>query len=168
VYRNNVCHMALMDAYDITNKAILCDPSNDIKAVNCFKSNTYDRLKVIPDHLWEDVDRSHYRTRCTLNGMTRDGSHWTPLLSDHSSIESRSPDPQPTATLDGYGSPCTGSRTPSAPNQQPQHTPPVVLQSVSVEISTMDDLMNFAERVIQHALYWKPYFDAHFLKVQIC
>ena len=46
VYRNNECAMALMDRYDISNKAILCDPSFDVDALKWFKSD-YSKLRIL-------------------------------------------------------------------------------------------------------------------------
>jgi len=48
VFRDNDCAMALLDGYDITNKAILCNPAFDVRALEFFR-NRYTRLKVIPD-----------------------------------------------------------------------------------------------------------------------
>jgi len=49
VYRNGHCLMALMDRYDITNKAILCDPSFDVDQLKWFK-NRCNKLRVIREH----------------------------------------------------------------------------------------------------------------------
>jgi hypothetical protein len=51
VYRDTDCSMVLLDGYDISNKAILCNPSFDIQSLNWF-SNQYDRLKVVSDEEW--------------------------------------------------------------------------------------------------------------------
>lgn len=48
VYRNGQCAMALMDRYDIVNKAILCNPSFDTHNIRWFQ-NEYNRLKIVPD-----------------------------------------------------------------------------------------------------------------------
>jgi len=47
VYRNFERAVALLDRYDILNKAILCDPSFQVIRLRWFKNN-FDRLKVIP------------------------------------------------------------------------------------------------------------------------
>merc|ERR1719348_1417634 len=47
-YRNGQPAMALMDRYDITNKAILCDAAFDIHSLKGFTSR-YDRLRVVDD-----------------------------------------------------------------------------------------------------------------------
>jgi len=52
VYRDMEPIMALMDVYDITNKAILCDPALDAKSLP-FKGGAYNRLKILPDHQWD-------------------------------------------------------------------------------------------------------------------
>ena len=48
VYRDGQCIMTLMDHYDITNKAIQCDPSFDIRSMDWF-TNNYNRFRIIPD-----------------------------------------------------------------------------------------------------------------------
>jgi hypothetical protein len=48
VYRNNECSMALLDRYDIANKAILCCPQFDTRSLDWFQ-NGYNRLRVVPD-----------------------------------------------------------------------------------------------------------------------
>merc|ERR1719229_96342 len=53
VYRDYQCSAVLMDRYDITNKAILCNPAFDVQSVEWFR-NDYDRLKVIPDEEWKE------------------------------------------------------------------------------------------------------------------
>ena len=45
VFRNGFPAQALMDWYDITNKAILCDPAFDIERLSGFK-NTHRRLRI--------------------------------------------------------------------------------------------------------------------------
>jgi len=51
VYRDLECCMALMDCYDVSNKAILCDPSFDVDSLEWFK-NSHNRLRVVPDDEW--------------------------------------------------------------------------------------------------------------------
>ena len=43
--------MVLLDGYDITNKAILCNPSFNTRTLEWFQ-NDYDRLKIVPDNVW--------------------------------------------------------------------------------------------------------------------
>merc|ERR1712154_120951 len=50
VYRDYDCAMALLDGYDITNKAILCNPSFDVRSLEFFR-NRYNRFKVVPDEM---------------------------------------------------------------------------------------------------------------------
>lgn len=52
VYRDMEPIMALMDIYDITNKAILCDPSMNPDDVP-FRGGPYNRLKILPDSKWD-------------------------------------------------------------------------------------------------------------------
>lgn len=47
VYRDNVPVQALMDCYDITNKAKLFDPHFDLKTLSMFNNARYNRLRVI-------------------------------------------------------------------------------------------------------------------------
>ena len=54
VFRDAECAIALLDRYDICNKAILCNPSFDVDSIRWFK-NSYDRLRIVPDE--ELVDR---------------------------------------------------------------------------------------------------------------
>ena len=49
VYRKGIPTQALMDVYDIGNKARLCDPSFDIRTLSMFKNPRYNRLRIIPD-----------------------------------------------------------------------------------------------------------------------
>ncbi len=48
VFRNDECTMALLDHYDISNKAILCDPSFNMDAIQWFR-NSFSRLRIVPD-----------------------------------------------------------------------------------------------------------------------
>ena len=52
VYRDMEPIVALMDIYDITNKAILCDPSMNPEDLP-FRGGPYNRLKILPDHKWD-------------------------------------------------------------------------------------------------------------------
>jgi len=52
VYRDMDPIMALMDVYDIANKAILCDPALHPDQLP-FKQGQYNRLKILPDHQWD-------------------------------------------------------------------------------------------------------------------
>ena len=52
VYRDMEPIMALMDVYDIANKAILCDPSLSPEQLP-FAQGQYNRLKILPDHQWD-------------------------------------------------------------------------------------------------------------------
>jgi len=48
VFRDDEPLLALVDHYDIVNKAILCNPTFDIETLSCFR-NVFDRLRVICD-----------------------------------------------------------------------------------------------------------------------
>jgi len=52
VYRDLDPIMALMDVYDITNKAVLCDPCLSAEDMP-FEQGPYNRLKILPDHEWD-------------------------------------------------------------------------------------------------------------------
>jgi len=52
VFRDMEPIMALMDIYDITNKALLCDPAVDVEALP-FAQSPFNRLKILPDHQWD-------------------------------------------------------------------------------------------------------------------
>ena len=76
VYRNGVPIQALMDVYDIGNKAILCDPSFDTRDLAMFKNSRFNRLRVVPDiesvqcghvtHV-QDEDREPVHPRCVTS-----------------------------------------------------------------------------------------------------
>ena len=66
VYRDGQCIMTLMDHYDITNKAIQCDPSFDIQSMDWF-TNDFNRLEITPDVLSEPSKvRKSMNRACTL------------------------------------------------------------------------------------------------------
>jgi len=54
VYRDEECSMALLDRYDISNKAILCDPTFNTRSLEWFQ-NGFNRLRVFQDEL-SDAD----------------------------------------------------------------------------------------------------------------
>ena len=47
MYRNGVPAQALMDGYDIQNKAMLFNPLFDVNSLAMFKNEEYNRLRVI-------------------------------------------------------------------------------------------------------------------------
>jgi hypothetical protein len=49
VYRDDVPTQALMDFYDITNKALLYDPSFAVDQLSMFEAPRYRRLRIVPD-----------------------------------------------------------------------------------------------------------------------
>jgi len=49
VYRNGVPQQALMDHHDITNKALLCNPSFDVDRVSMFRNARFNRLRLVSD-----------------------------------------------------------------------------------------------------------------------
>merc|ERR1711892_481037 len=49
VYRDGVPTQALMDFYDITNKALLYDPSFAVDRLSMFEAPRYHRLRIVPD-----------------------------------------------------------------------------------------------------------------------
>merc|ERR1719189_2416808 len=59
VQLGNECAMALMDRYDISNKAILCDPSFDVDSIQWFQ-NSYNRLRIVPDEEVESMPDVHF------------------------------------------------------------------------------------------------------------
>merc|ERR1719193_126527 len=62
VFRDGDPVMALMDCYDITNKALLCDPSFDVDSLKRFK-NHYDKLRILTD---SDCER-HWNRAISLS-----------------------------------------------------------------------------------------------------
>lgn len=57
VYRDEDCAMALMDGYDVGNKAILCNPAFDPCKVEWLRSNSneHNRLRIIMDEEWKEL-----------------------------------------------------------------------------------------------------------------
>ena len=55
VFRDGDSVMALMDGYDIINKAVLCNPSFDKQHLKCFR-NPYDRLLVVRDDEMNEME----------------------------------------------------------------------------------------------------------------
>jgi len=49
VFRDGAPVQGLMDCYDITNKAVLCDPSFAAERVDMFQSPRYNRLRIVAD-----------------------------------------------------------------------------------------------------------------------
>merc|ERR1739838_1178069 len=49
VYRDDVPTQALMDFYDITNKALLYDPSFAVDRLSMFEAPRYHRLRIVPN-----------------------------------------------------------------------------------------------------------------------
>jgi len=49
VFRGGAPIQALMDWHDVTNKAILCDPSFDTDRLDMFRSPRYNRLRIVAD-----------------------------------------------------------------------------------------------------------------------
>merc|ERR1719474_2401467 len=49
VFRDGAPVQGLMDCYDITNKAVLCDPSFAAERVDMFRSPRYNRLRIVAD-----------------------------------------------------------------------------------------------------------------------
>ena len=64
--------MTLMDHYDITNKAIQCDPSFDIQSMNWF-TNDFNRMRIIRDVSWKmrkSKRRKFMKSNRSLSGVT--------------------------------------------------------------------------------------------------
>ena len=72
VFRDNECAMALMDHYDVSNKAILCNPSFDEDSVNWFQ-NSYDRLRIVIDDARRNAQHGYSGPpRSTTKGTSSD------------------------------------------------------------------------------------------------
>ena len=104
--------MALIDQYDITNKAIQCDPSFDPQRMNWFK-NSYHRLKIVTDkrsvssRAWTDTVSMQIPVENRMDNITNeveDDSHNTAEIKSPSLSPSPSPSPSlPTMSLDISG-----------------------------------------------------------------
>lgn len=75
VYRDEECSMALLDRYDISNKAILCDPTFNTRSLEWFQ-NGFNRLRVFQDEI-SDAD-TNSDTVSMRSGAHSDGG--SPLL----------------------------------------------------------------------------------------
>jgi hypothetical protein len=172
VYRDDECAMALLDHYDISNKAILCDPQFDLDSIQWF-SNSFNRLRIVPDDEcrsmrsvgsvpFVDIDdtlsvdsRSTFLTECTRS------THST------ASLEASS------LSLSAYSRP-SPSCSPSTVYSMPTMTPPpvlmpIVMPSVQTVFGQMpygqpstDDLMKWINELLVNGERQKAYF-ANFL-----
>jgi len=66
VYRGTECKMTLMDRYDITNKAILCDPRFDERRLDSFQ-NPWDRLRIVMENTIDSAKRGRNAKSNTMN-----------------------------------------------------------------------------------------------------
>ena len=90
VYRDGAPAQALMDLYDITNKAILCDPAFDTERVSMFENPRYHRLRIVPDL---ECSTESVRSRCSVVPEISDCPQWTPTPSPESFFMEMSPTP---------------------------------------------------------------------------
>jgi len=74
VFRNGKPSQGLMDCYDITNKAILCDPTFDEQNLKWF-TNTHRRLRILNDDESHDDDD---RKSPFLSSITDSNSMYSP------------------------------------------------------------------------------------------
>ena len=116
--------MVLMDRYDITNKAILCDPSFNTRSLEWFQ-NDYDRLKIVPDEIWTE-SMSPLEIKCKSPSMSSQGSAGSPSLSAMCLVSSVSSVPSVTSVTAMSGD--SRSSSPDSPvmnnvvdNQPTQH-----------------------------------------------
>lgn len=79
VYRNGHCIMALMDRYDITNKAILCNPSFDIQSMERFK-NQCNRLKVVVDDQSKKREEMNWKPTISTVPMVQPIQYVVPMM----------------------------------------------------------------------------------------
>jgi len=178
VYRNTECTLTLMDGYDISNKAVLCNPSFDVQAFK-WTENSYDRLRVV------SADQMKVNMSPTLSA---------PALSDTASMRSMVSTPQslrpespevPSLSLSAY-SVQTPQSTPnpmcSFPIQYPMayadsskvsplpvQVPvpvPVAVPQLIVERVGMSEkqLMEWTNAMIQNTLQCKAVLDGVHLK----
>jgi len=153
VYRDNDCAMALLDGYDITNKAILCNPRFNVNQLDFFQ-NSYTRLKVVSDIMNEPV-------------IQREDSLETRLSISTETV----PSPSLMSTLSGYSTPSSlgssfslspqSSVSPTfRPIQPMQSVQPVAVGSVQMNLESecTVELIKYCDEVIQHALTVKDYY----------
>jgi len=179
VFRDNDCAMALLDGYDITNKAILCNPAFDARSLEWFR-NRYTRLKVIPDEtmmrrnhptLNVMVDREHsLETQLSMQSMdsvTVSPSTITEMMDHHRS-------PSISSGISGYSAfhqspgskscassvsvtPFTLSPTPSASVSASSYNE-MNQQMMTVESQCTLEWIKYCDEVIQHAMTVKEYY----------
>jgi hypothetical protein len=101
VYRDGVPTQALMDFYDITNKALLCDPSFAVGRLSMFEVSRYHRLRIVPD------------LECSSTESAPSGRSGAEIC--ESAQWTRTPSPLPVDQSPMYSMMMEMSPTPSAP-----------------------------------------------------
>jgi len=81
VYREMIPIMVLMDRYDITNKAMICDPSFNAQTLCGFR-NCSDRLRIVPDHRFIANESADDLPRLMTNGSNGSNQRPTPRLTN--------------------------------------------------------------------------------------
>jgi len=170
VYRKGQCAMALMDKYDISNKAILCDPSFDVKRLDFFQ-NEYNRLKIVMD---DDEEQK--------SSESNESTTWTPpTLSLQSFPSSDSCAAVSALSLNTYSNRSPSSSLTLTPRSVPPMTPlsertvTTPLSPISPNMEQCGNIQSLAatrwmqwnqytERVIQDALRHKIYFEQFLTK----
>jgi len=169
VYRDYDCAMALLDGYDITNKAILCDPAFKVQALEWFH-NGYNRLKVVPDMMVMEREDS-LETQLSINSVD--------TVTVSSSTVHRSP-----SILSAYSTQSPGSRScTSAVSVTPLSLSPassvsnVEYHQMAVQMAVQPmtvysdsertaEWIKYCDEVIQQALTVKDYYG-QFLNLKL-
>lgn len=133
VYRDCEFVMVLLDRYDITNKAILCDPSFDVEGFEWFR-NTVDRLMIVQD---DDVDLSSMDSAYPLSASNESPSD--------SGIVPISMQYQPS-----YSNRCM--------NTTPLPVEYGVIQNGNI---SAEELLDFMQQVIRNAEHNKAYYGQY-------
>ena len=139
VYRDGQCIMALMDRYDITNKAIQCDPSFDIQSMEWFQ-NDFNRMRIIPD-VPRKMRNSKKRKAQNFESTVGCSLHLQPMVSYTPSMDTMN-SPSAASTVSNDSSQCSSSsmmwssrsatpKTPSVPVACPPSISDVALVRLS-------------------------------------
>ena len=158
VYRDKEATLCLMDAHDITNKALLCDPSFDVDSLKWFKSD-YAKLRILPDQHCVTTNVSSTQHRVTNDEDEK--SVMEPVVT--SSVE-------PVVT-DSVDSPVPSySQTPSldlsvlASSIQTVHPQPQYFVAVPVLVNfdssnSVENQLAFSQQQIDHHMQSAQYFQ---------
>ena len=169
VYRKTECTLILMDGYDISNKAVLCDPSFNVMHFQ-WTQNTYNRLRVVTDKVIRPMNGTNVskpmktnKPKLFVQTNERQSTESvetasvnsvrsmvsTPMTPRSVSPESPASPQVPSLSLSAYS-----VQTPqSTPNLE---SPPLIVQRVAM---SDEQLVRWTNDMIQSTLEYKAYLD---------